>query len=89
MLACKNLQPQRIVLPEALDARILVAAAEVASRGLAHPILLGDPDAVHTRARQLRCDISKVRAAFSLKCLSYRQRRQNWHHCPLNHWLRM
>ena len=42
-------QPQRIVLPEALDPRILKAAAELLRRGQAHIILLGQPDAVQVR----------------------------------------
>ncbi len=43
------LQPQRIVLPEALDPRILKAAAELLRRGQAHIILLGQPEAVQVR----------------------------------------
>ena len=43
------LQPQRIVLPEALDPRILKAAAELLRRGQAHIILLGQPEAVQAR----------------------------------------
>ncbi len=39
-------QPQRIVLPEALDPRILKAAAELLRRGQARIILLGQEDAV-------------------------------------------
>ena len=43
------LQPQRIVLPEALDPRILKAAAELLRRGQAHIILLGQQEAVQVR----------------------------------------
>ena len=39
-------QPQRIVLPEALDPRILKAAADLMRRKLAHIILLGDPESI-------------------------------------------
>ena len=39
-------QPQRIVLPEALDPRILKAASELMRRRLAHVTLLGQPDAI-------------------------------------------
>ncbi len=35
--------PQHIVLPEALDKRVLAAAADVTQRGLARITLLGDP----------------------------------------------
>ena len=43
------LQPQRIVLPEALDPRVLKAAAELLRRGQANIILLGQQDAVQVR----------------------------------------
>ena len=43
------LQPQRIVLPEALDPRILKAAAELLRRGQARIILLGQEKAVQVR----------------------------------------
>lgn len=46
-------QPQRIVLPEALDPRILKAASELMRRKLAHVILLGQPEAVQVRALPL------------------------------------
>lgn len=39
---------RRIVLPESGDPRILDAAATLASRGIARPVLLGDPTAVTT-----------------------------------------
>ncbi len=42
-------QPQRIVLPEALDPRILKAAAELLRRGQARIILLGQEQAVQVR----------------------------------------
>ena len=38
--------PRRVVLPESDDERVLRAAGEVASRGLARPLLLGEADAV-------------------------------------------
>mmetsp|Transcript_620 Transcript_620/g.1655 ORF Transcript_620/g.1655 Transcript_620/m.1655 type:complete len:832 (-) Transcript_620:1455-3950(-) len=52
--------PQRIVLPESLDKRILEAAAISSQRGLAHITLLGDPAAVQNEAKKLGLDISKV-----------------------------
>jgi Phosphate acetyl/butaryl transferase len=39
-------QPQRIVLPEVNDHRILAAAAASHGKGFAHIILLGKPDLV-------------------------------------------
>ena len=54
------LQPQRIVLPEAMDARVLKAAEEVTARGLAKIILLGDPKPVRAEAHRLGIDISQV-----------------------------
>ena len=37
---------RKIVLPEGEDARIVAAAARLKQRGIARPILLGDPDAI-------------------------------------------
>src|SRR6266545_904288 len=42
--------PQRIVFPEGEDSRILRAARILADEGIAHPILLGDPDAIRRQA---------------------------------------
>ena len=53
-------QPQRVVLPEAMDARVLAAAEELTARGLAKIILLGDPEPVQAEASRLGIDISKV-----------------------------
>lgn len=49
-------QPQRIVLPEALDARILKAAADLMRRKLAHIVLLGNLESI--QARNLRFTIT-------------------------------
>ena len=38
--------PQRIVLPEGAEPRVLRAAEEIARRRLAHVILLGSPEAI-------------------------------------------
>ena len=54
------LQPQRIVFPEAMDARVLAAAEELTARGLAKIILLGDPEPVQAEARRLGINISTV-----------------------------
>ena len=50
-----------MVLPEALDPRVLKAAAELSARGLAKVVLLGAPDKVAAQARKLNVDISEVR----------------------------
>ena len=57
-----HLQPQRVVLPEAMDPRVLTAASELSARGLAHVVLLGQPERVAAQARKLHVDISKARA---------------------------
>lgn len=53
--------PQRIVLPEALDPRILTAAAKISQRGQANIILLGEEPRIQTLASRLHLDISGVR----------------------------
>lgn len=50
--------PQTIVLPEATDSRVLLAAAEVTSRGMAKIVLLGDPATVANEAKKAGADIS-------------------------------
>ena len=45
--------PQRIVLPEGEDPRVLTAAAQAARRGFAQPILLGDPALIEATAQQI------------------------------------
>ncbi|MDR0378722.1 MAG: phosphotransacetylase [Candidatus Accumulibacter sp.] len=39
-------QPRRVVFPDALDARVLLAARELSARGLATPVLLANPFAL-------------------------------------------
>jgi len=51
---------KRIVLPEGYDDRILQAAAEILSKGIAELIILGDPEAIRSRATALQVDISKA-----------------------------
>ena len=54
----------RIVLPEADDERVLAAAAEVARRGLARPLLMGDEDRLRARLETIApqaCGIEFVR----------------------------
>ncbi|MGC4154233.1 MAG: phosphate acetyltransferase [Propionicimonas sp.] len=51
---------QTIVLPEATDDRILESAAILTRRGVANLILLGDPNAIKTRATHLGLGLSGV-----------------------------
>lgn len=44
---------RRIVLPESSDPRVLEAATRVAMQGLAHPVLIGDPEVVAADQRRL------------------------------------
>jgi len=60
--------PQKIVLPESNDPRVLTAASEVTHRGLAKITLLGDPDVVQAEAKKLGLDISKCSIVNPLKC---------------------
>jgi len=45
-------KPARIVYPEASDPRILEAAAKVHKMGIAHPILIGNPDSIRALAKE-------------------------------------
>ncbi|HXK77616.1 MAG TPA: phosphate acyltransferase [Oscillospiraceae bacterium] len=44
--------PQRVIFPEGGDTGILTAASMIVSRGVAYPILIGDPDEIRTAAKQ-------------------------------------
>ncbi len=56
--ASKNIK--KIVLPEAFDPRVLKAARILKDKNLAHPILLGNPDALNKIAGQENIDISDL-----------------------------
>jgi len=49
-----------IVLPEGMDPRVVKAAADIRSRGLATPILLAKPDEAQKLARESGADISGI-----------------------------
>ena len=49
---CRS-KPQKIVLPEGLEPRILRAAEQLYSAGLARPILLGVPHEIESQAVRL------------------------------------
>lgn len=51
---------KRIVLPEAEDKRVLLATQQILQRGLAEIILLGEKEAIESRAKELHIDISKA-----------------------------
>jgi len=44
-------KPRRILLPEGLDPRVLDAASQVHNAGIAKPVLLGEPSALQTAAK--------------------------------------
>ena len=60
-----TLQCRSVVLPEAQDERILRAAIEVKSTGLASPVLLGSPDEIQSRADAFGLDLQGIELADS------------------------
>ncbi|GAA2395705.1 phosphate acetyltransferase [Dactylosporangium salmoneum] len=54
-------QRRHLVLPEGTEERILRAADILLRRGVADLTLLGDPDTIRTRARDLALDVSAAR----------------------------
>jgi len=52
--------PQRILLPESLDERVLLAAATVSKDGIAHPVLVGNPSTIKQRASDLNIDLNDI-----------------------------
>lgn len=50
-------RPRRIVLPESGDRRVLEAAASLARRGLAQPVILGEPEVVAASASRWALDL--------------------------------
>jgi phosphate acetyltransferase len=51
---------RRIVLPESTEPRTLMAAAELSARGVAEPILVGEPEAVREAARSAGVPTDKI-----------------------------
>ena len=50
--------PRRIVFPEGDQPKVMKACQQIVDEGIAHPILLGDPAFIETRARELDlCDL--------------------------------
>ncbi len=60
LLARARAQQRHIVLPEGEEDRILRAAGRLLRRGVARLTLLGNVDAVHTRAAELGIDLTQV-----------------------------
>jgi malate dehydrogenase (oxaloacetate-decarboxylating)(NADP+) len=56
-------EPQRIVFPEGEDPRILRAARILADEGIAHPILLGDPDVIRRQADDAAVTLEDIELA--------------------------
>jgi phosphate acetyltransferase len=52
--------PKRIVYPEATDPRVLRAAARVVESRMAKPVLVGTPQAVESKARELGINTSHI-----------------------------
>ena len=52
---------KRIVLPEGVDDRTLVAAAVLQREELAKVTLLGNVDSIRKRAQRLMCDLTVLR----------------------------
>ena len=76
-------QPKRIVLPEAEEPRVLLAALQLAAQKLVTPVLLGNPAAVQKAARHLNLDVAHFAviaperaAAFAEYVALYKQLRQ-------------
>ncbi|MEO5510440.1 MAG: phosphate acetyltransferase [Longimicrobiales bacterium] len=55
-----SLSPRRIVLPESGDERVLEAAVRLHRAGLAHPVLIGDSDAITAALREHADDAGDI-----------------------------
>ncbi len=53
-------QPRRIVLPEGEDDRVIRAGATLVGERLAHPVLIGRPDAIRGRGRELGVSLDGI-----------------------------
>ena len=58
---------KRIVLPEGTEERTVQASQLIAEQGIAHVILLGDPDEINRIAKEHNTDLSKVEIVDYLK----------------------
>jgi phosphate acetyltransferase len=53
-------EPKRIVYPEATDARVLRAAAQIVSLRMAKPLLIGSPAQVEKKAQEIGVQLSHI-----------------------------
>ena len=52
--------PERIVFPEAGDARVLRAVSRLAAEGIVDPVLVGDAESIANAAREQKVDLARV-----------------------------
>ncbi|MGD8278161.1 MAG: NADP-dependent malic enzyme [Gemmatimonadota bacterium] len=60
MQKARRARKRRIVFPESLEDKVLRACQVIVDENVAEPVLVGDPEAVHDRARQLGLEIDGV-----------------------------
>src|SRR5262252_2377733 len=53
-------KPRRIAYPESTDPRVLRAAARIAETGIAKPVLVGLPEEIESKARELGVSLSNL-----------------------------
>ena len=53
-------KPQTVVLPEGYDDRMIQAAGQIVRDGLAKVVLLGNPDTLKGKAKELLCSLDGV-----------------------------
>ena len=51
---------KKIVLPEGLEERTIVAAEKIVKEGYAYPILIGNKDEILARSKELNVNISDI-----------------------------
>ncbi len=52
--------PRRVVFPEGENQKVVEAARQLVEEGLARPILLGDPEVIGAKAKQIGLDLTKL-----------------------------
>ena len=60
MQKARRARKRRIVFPESLEDKVLRACQVIVDENVAEPVLVGDPEAVHDRARQLGLELDAV-----------------------------
>ena len=69
-----------VVLPDAMDERMMKAARSILDEGIAHPILIGDEGAIRSRAQSLNVKLDGVRIVDPVKS----EQLSNFSHIFLN-----